>query len=146
MNRKEAIKSILLENEGSYFVFSNGLTSREAIAFYDNGKAFYMLHAMGETFSVGLGLASAMPEKKIVVVEGDGNALMGCSSWSMNTFDNIKLYILDNGVYETTGGQELPKINTHESFIEVITIDDSEFVTPNPKHPKKIIEQFIIDL
>jgi len=146
MNRKEAIKRILLENEDSHFVFSNGLTSREALAFYDNGKAFYMLHAMGEAFSVGLGLASAMPDKKIVVVEGDGNALMGCSSWSMNTFDNIKLYILDNGVYKTTGGQEIPKINTHENFIELIDIEDSEFVTPNPKHPKKIIEQFIAGL
>lgn len=146
MNRKEAIESILLKHKGSHFVFSNGLTSREAIAFYDNENSFYMLHAMGEAFAVGLGLASALPEKNIIVVEGDGNALMGSSSWSMNTFDNIKLYILDNGLYKTTGGQELPTLNPNENFVEVIKIDDSDLNTPNPKHPRKIINQFIKDL
>ena len=146
MNRKEALNKIITENKNSLFIYSNGLTSREALAFYNVKKSFYMLHAMGETLSVAIGLASARPEENIVVIEGDGNALMGCSSWSMNSFPNVKLYILDNGMYKTTGGQKIPTINAIEEYIKIIKIDDSDYLTPNPKEPSLILNEFLNDI
>jgi len=139
MNRVEAIKKIYQENKNSFFILSNGLTSREASFFLPQNNSLYLLHAMGETLSVGIGLASARKDLNVVVIDGDGNALMGMSSWSMNTFKNIKYYILKNGTYCTTGSQELPKFPCLPNWCNIINIEDSKENTPNPPLPGKII-------
>ena len=142
MKRIEAIKKIYSKNKNSVFVLSNGLTSREALHFLPKNNTFYLLHSMGEAFSVGLGLASALENKNVVVIEGDGNTLMGLSSWSMNDFDNIKLYVLRNGTYGTTGYQTIPDIPFQLDFTEIIDIENTNEVTSNPPPAKEIITNF----
>ena len=61
MNRVEAIKNIIKRHEDALFVFSNGLTSREASFFCRNNQSLYLLHAMVVSLPVGIGLAFAMP-------------------------------------------------------------------------------------
>jgi hypothetical protein len=67
---------------------------------------------------------------------------MGLSSWSMNNFDNIKLYILRNGTYGTTGYQKIPDIPFQLGFTEIIDIDNTNEVTSNPPPAKQIITNF----
>jgi sulfopyruvate decarboxylase subunit beta len=67
----------------------------------------YIPSAMGHAPGLGLGLALAQPERGVVVVNGDGSMLMnlGCLVTLANHPANVYLLILDNGIYEVTGGQ-----------------------------------------
>lgn len=140
MNRVEAIEKIYEENKNAFFILSNGLTSREAAFFLPQDNSLYLLHAMGESLSVAVGLASSNKNLNIVVIEGDGNALMGASAWNINTFKNIKYYILKNGTYCTTGSQILPEFQSLPKWCNVIEIENGSFDTPNPPSPDIIIK------
>ena len=138
MNRITAIKQIYGSHPDAFFVLSNGLTSREAAYFIPKNNCFYLLHAMGEALSVGIGLAQAMPGPKVVVIDGDGNALMGLAAWSMMPVAGLKYYILKNRIYETTGGQPLPDPPCIPEWCHVIEIEPGRDTTPNPPAPDVI--------
>ena len=135
MNRIEAIRHIQARHPEAFFVLSNGLTSREAACFADRPANFYLLHAMGEALAVGIGLATARPELTVVVVDGDGNALMGLAAWSMMPVANVRYYVLRNGCYETTGGQPLPELPFVPDWCTVLTVTPGTHNAPNPPPP-----------
>ena len=69
--------------------------------------------AMGKASSVGLGLALARPERRVIVLDGDGSLLMNLGS--LVTIGgmaptNLVVIVCQNGVYEITGGQPIPGI------------------------------------
>jgi sulfopyruvate decarboxylase subunit beta len=68
----------------------------------------YLPSSMGQGPALGLGLALAQPERGVIVVNGDGCTLMnlGCLVTLANHPANLWLIIIDNGLYEITGGQE----------------------------------------
>src|SRR5262245_65140842 len=70
----------------------------------------YVPAAMGHGSSLGLGLALAQPGRGVVVVCGDGHLLMnlGCLVTLAAHPANVFLVVIDNGVYEVTGGQPIP--------------------------------------
>ena len=64
--------------------------------------------SMGQATSLGLGLALAQPERKVVVCNGDGSMLMNLGSLVTITAQapaNLVVVVFDNGVYEITGAQ-----------------------------------------
>jgi thiamine pyrophosphate-dependent acetolactate synthase large subunit-like protein len=63
--------------------------------------------SMGQAPAVGLGLALAQPRRGAIVLNGDGCTLMnlGCLVTLANRPADVYLLILDNGLYEVTGGQ-----------------------------------------
>jgi thiamine pyrophosphate-dependent acetolactate synthase large subunit-like protein len=68
----------------------------------------YAPSAMGEAPALGLGLALARPEKKVIVLNGDGCLLMNLGCLVTITAEappNFLLAIFDNSVYEVTGHQ-----------------------------------------
>ena len=68
--------------------------------------------AMGKASSVGLGLALARPDKKIVVLDGDGSLLMNLGSLvtiANMAPPNLVHFVFENDVYRTTGGQPIPR-------------------------------------
>jgi thiamine pyrophosphate-dependent acetolactate synthase large subunit-like protein len=77
----------------------------------------YIPSAMGHGPALGLGLALAQPERGVVVVNGDGCMLMSLGSLVTLASNpaNIILVVMDNGLYEVTGGQALPG-GTHTDF------------------------------
>lgn len=138
MNRVEAIERIFTAHPGAFFILSNGLTSREAAHFLPRPDCLYLLHAMGEALSVGIGLAQADPSLEVVVIDGDGNALMGLASWSMMPVANLHYYILANGLFETTGGQALPALPFVPPWCRVLQVAPGKAQTPNPPPPEQI--------
>ncbi|MCE7741857.1 MAG: hypothetical protein GOP50_05320 [Candidatus Heimdallarchaeota archaeon] len=89
-------------------VSSNGNVSRQVFTFLPQPQ-IYLRGSMGLPMSIGLGLALAQPKKQVIIFTGDGNFLMGLSSLATignNLPSNLRLIILDNGSYATTGGQE----------------------------------------
>lgn len=67
----------------------------------------YIPSAMGQGPSLGLGLALAQPERGVIVLNGDGCTLMnlGCLVTLAHHPAKVYLLIIDNGLYEVTGGQ-----------------------------------------
>lgn len=138
MNRIEAIETILKRHPQALVVLSNGLTAREAAALRPEDRCLYLLHAMGEAYSVGLGVAQARPDAQVVVIDGDGNALMGLAAWCNAPPPNLTYYVLQNGSYQTTGGQPLPDLPWRPDWCTVLPIEGAPLGTPNPPPPEQI--------
>ncbi len=67
--------------------------------------------AMGKTNSFALGVALARPEEKVIIFDGDGSLLMNLGALvtiAGKRPGNLYHFVMDNGVYATTGGQEVP--------------------------------------
>lgn len=89
-------------------IATTGYMGRELYALDDRPCQFYMVGSMGCAASVGLGLALARPDKRIVVIDGDGAALMRLGIFSTLGTErprNLLHLLLDNGMHESTGGQ-----------------------------------------
>lgn len=140
ITRLEALKKLRGEYKQALFIFSNGLTSRDAARLFGLDGSLYLLHAMGEALSIGIGLARAQPDLTIVVVDGDGNGLMGSASWVLGVPPNLRYCVLANGSFETTGGQELPAPINWPSFCDVRQISANGEKSPTPPGPKAILE------
>ena len=85
-----------------------GSSSFDVVMLGDNPRNFYMWGAMGQAVPVGLGVAIARPEQRVLVVTGDGELLMGLGSLSTvgdKMPANLGILVLDNGQYAETGGQ-----------------------------------------
>jgi phosphonopyruvate decarboxylase len=68
----------------------------------------YVPSSMGQGTSLGLGIALAQPNRKVVVCNGDGSMLMNLGSLvtiSAQAPANLTIVVFDNGVYEVTGAQ-----------------------------------------
>lgn len=68
--------------------------------------------AMGHATSVGLGLALAQPDRRVIVLSGDGSLLMNLGTLvtiSAQSPANLVIVVFVNGVYEVTGAQETPR-------------------------------------
>lgn len=109
MIRYEAIKTILgCLKKDALIIAANGFISRDLYSFNDRPTNFYMLGSMGLASSISLGLAESLPHKKVIVLDGDGNILMNMGSLvtiGNKSPKNLIHIVLDNGVYESTGGQ-----------------------------------------
>ena len=67
--------------------------------------------AMGKASSVGLGVALARPDRKVIVLDGDGSLLMNLGSLVTTANlapPNLIHFVFENDVYRTTGGQPIP--------------------------------------
>jgi len=110
MKRIEAITVIAEEakSQEALVVGNIGFPSRELFAVGDRPANFYMLGSMGLASSIGLGLALARPDEKVIAIDGDGSVLMNLGSLATiadQEPDNYLLVVLDNGCYGSTGSQ-----------------------------------------
>jgi thiamine pyrophosphate-dependent acetolactate synthase large subunit-like protein len=108
VDRREAI-GILLENRGDLLLVTGlGSTTWDAASVADDERNFYLWGAMGAAAMVGLGLALARPDRRILVVTGDGEILMGLGSLATigaQRPSNLAIAVFDNGHYGETGMQ-----------------------------------------
>ena len=99
MKRMEAISEVAAAAEKALIVCNIGFPSRELYAAADRPENFYMLGSMGLASSIGLGLALVRPERKVIVLDGDGSVLMNLGALATiahNALENYLLIILDN--------------------------------------------------
>ena len=121
IDRYLAIQKIL-EHVGvdDLVVSTTGMISREVFMTDDRPGNFYMLGSMGLLSSFGLGVALLTPEQRVLVLEGDGSALMSLGTLPLIATErpaNLVHIILDNEAYESTGGQ--PSISSKVDLAEV---------------------------
>ncbi|MGH7198887.1 MAG: phosphonopyruvate decarboxylase [Candidatus Omnitrophota bacterium] len=117
LKRIEAIEIVSGMLKGDEVVVATtGKPSRELFAVKDRAKNFYMQGSMGHAASIGLGVALAQPDKKVVILDGDGAVLMHMgvlSSIGHYQPKNIYHVVLDNESYETTGDQDTTSPSTN---------------------------------
>ena len=98
-----AESQIVVTNQGSARIWPK-LRSRP-LDFHYNPST------MGGAIPLGLGLALAQPRGEVAVVSGDGSLLMSLGSLVTVVSagaSNLSIVLLDNGIYEVTGGQKTP--------------------------------------
>ena len=109
LDRRAAMAALLRDRDDSLLVVPGlGSTTWDLAALGDNPRNFYLWGAMGGAAMIGLGLALAQPLRRVVVVTGDGEMLMGLGSLAtigIQKPQNLAVIVFDNGVYGETGGQ-----------------------------------------
>jgi len=87
---------------------TTGYCGRELYAIEDCQNQFYMVGSMGCTSSLGLGIALNKPQHRVIVLDGDGAALMRLGALTTIGYErpkNLVHVLLDNQCHESTGGQ-----------------------------------------
>jgi thiamine pyrophosphate-dependent acetolactate synthase large subunit-like protein len=85
-----------------------GSTTYDAGAAGDRPENFYLWGAMGGAAMIGLGVALAQPQRRVLVLTGDGEALMGMgalSTLAASPARNLSMVVMDNGQFAETGHQ-----------------------------------------
>ena len=107
---RRAAMAMLMAGRGDDLLVVPGLgsTTYDLAAAGDNDRNFYLWGAMGGAAMIGLGLALAQPERRVAVITGDGEMLMGLGSLAtigIKKPKNLAVIVFDNGVYGETGMQ-----------------------------------------
>lgn len=107
--RIEVLRAIT-SNSGSsdIIIATTGHAGRELYGCGDQANQFYMVGSMGCASSFALGMAIAQPERRVIVIDGDGAALMRLGAWSVIGRErppNLLHLVLDNEAHESTGAQ-----------------------------------------
>jgi sulfopyruvate decarboxylase subunit beta len=139
MKRIEAIAlaAASAEAQDAMLVCNIGFPCRELFAVNDRVGNFYMLGSMGLASSIGLGLALARPERRVIVLDGDGSVLMNLGTLATiahHAPGNYLLAVLDNCCYGSTGSQptcthlgtDLEKIAKGAGVARARTVTDIE--------------------
>ena len=107
MLRSKCIEAIYPELDDKLVVTIMGACAQELYDLGHKENFFYLQHAMGLASSIGLGLAMHRPERKVVVLDGDGSILMNLGSLATLARyrpKNMVHIIFDNGSLLSTGG------------------------------------------
>ena len=109
LDRREAVARLLANRSPDLLVVTGlGSPAYDVMAAGDDDRNFYLWGAMGGAAMVGLGLAKAQPLKSVLVVTGDGEAMMGLGSLAtiaVHKPANLTIAVLDNGRFGETGMQ-----------------------------------------
>ena len=108
LHRREVVKDLLAERRDALVVAGLGSTAWDCTAAGDSPLTFPLWGAMGTAAMVGLGLAIAQPKRRVLVITGDGEMLMGLGSLAtigVQAPRNLAIAVIDNERYGETGMQ-----------------------------------------
>ena len=114
LERRAVVARILKDRGDALLVTGLGSTTWDTAAAGDNPNNLYLWGGMGGAASCGLGLALAQPERRVLVITGDGEMLMGLGSLATVAVQkpaNLAVCVIDNERYGETGMQR-----THTAF------------------------------
>lgn len=133
--RREGTR-IVAELAGSNPIVSSvGNPTFDLFAVADRPHNFYLWNSMGMASSVGLGLALARPDRRVIILDGDGALLMNLGSLAtamMAGVRNLVHVVWENGGWEITGAQpagttygvDLAAIARGSGFSQTQTVGD----------------------
>jgi thiamine pyrophosphate-dependent acetolactate synthase large subunit-like protein len=108
MERRAFVNALLADRGDLAVVCGLGSPTYDVAAAGDHPLNLYLWGAMGGAAMIGLGLALARPDRRIAVLTGDGEALMGLGSLAtigVKQPENLAIVVLDNRHYGETGMQ-----------------------------------------
>ncbi|MBV1696601.1 MAG: aldehyde dehydrogenase [Hyphomicrobiales bacterium] len=141
LDRRAVVRSLLADRGSLLLVTGLGSPSYDAFAAGDSERTFYLWGAMGGAAMMGMGLALARPREHVLVLTGDGEALMGLGALAtigVQKVANLTIAVLDNAHYGETGmqtshtgrGVDLAAIATASGFSWSQTIATMDALEP----------------
>ncbi|MEE8276993.1 MAG: thiamine pyrophosphate-dependent enzyme [Alphaproteobacteria bacterium] len=106
--RRRVLATVLADRADTLIVAGLGSPAWDLFALGDRAENFYLWGGMGLAAMTGLGLAMAAPARRVVVITGDGEMLMGLGSLATIAVQrppNLAIIVLDNQHYGETGMQ-----------------------------------------
>jgi thiamine pyrophosphate-dependent acetolactate synthase large subunit-like protein len=139
LERRQLVKDLLVDRRDLMVVCGLGSSTYDVAAAGDHPLNLYLWGAMGGAAMIGLGLALARPERRVAVITGDGEALMGLGALAtigVKQPQNLVIVVLDNGHYgetgmqasHTTGGTDLVAIAKGCGFRDALTLTEQSGV------------------
>ncbi len=108
LDRRDFVRE-LLKDRGDLFIVSGlGAPTYDVAAVSPHDLNFYLWGAMGSAAMIGLGLALAQPKRRVAVITGDGEMLMGLGALAtigVKQPANLSVLVIDNRHYGETGMQ-----------------------------------------
>ena len=140
LERRDAVAAMLANRGDALVVTGLGSPTWDVAAVSESPLNFYLWGAMGGAAMIGLGLALAQPSRRVIVVTGDGELLMGLGSLAtigVARPSNLAIVVLDNERYGETGmqashtarGVDLAAIARASGFAAAATIVTSAELT-----------------
>jgi thiamine pyrophosphate-dependent acetolactate synthase large subunit-like protein len=135
LERRKLVKDLLADRGDLMVVCGLGSPTYDVAAAGDHPLNFYLWAAMGGAAMIGLGLALAKPERRVAVITGDGEQLMGMGGLGtigVKQPQNLMIIVLDNGHYGETGmqashtnrGVDLVAVAKACGFADALTLTD----------------------
>src|SRR6266481_3663268 len=136
LERRAFVKELLAERGDLLVVCGLGSPTYDVAAAGDHPLNLYLWGAMGGAAMIGLGLALARPDRRVAVLTGDGEALMGLGALAtigVKQPKNLCIVVLDNGHYgetgmqasHTTGGVDLVAVAKGCGFPDGMTLTET---------------------
>ena len=115
MHRRDAIAALVAAGDNAITITTEQAIGAWRAAVPEPANAIPdhldIVGCMGSASTIGLGIALARPERKVIIVDGDGSLLMQLGSLvtiAGAAPANLFHFVFENGVYETSGSQPLP--------------------------------------
>ena len=108
LDRRKVVAEILKQRGGALIMPGLGAPTWDCAAVDDHPLTFYSWGGMGGCAMMGLGLALAQPRRRVLVITGDGELLMGLGSLATIGVEkprNLAVIVIDNEHYGETGMQ-----------------------------------------
>jgi sulfopyruvate decarboxylase subunit beta len=140
MQRIDALRVVYADIENDIVVTIMGAVAAELYSLGHRKNFFYLQHAMGLASSMGLGLALAKPDRRVIVLDGDGSLLMNLGALSTLAwcapknlihvvFDNQSLLSVGGFPTATSAGSDLAGIALKSGYPEATTVHSIEDFT-----------------
>jgi thiamine pyrophosphate-dependent acetolactate synthase large subunit-like protein len=108
LQRRPLIAELMAQRGATLIVPGLGSPNWDVFACGDSPDYLYCWGGMGLAVPIALGLALALPERRVLAVTGDGEMLMGIGSLAVvadQAPGNLAILVLDNASFAETGGQ-----------------------------------------
>jgi len=108
LDRRKVVAALLADRGDALVVTGLGSPTYDTFAAGDHDLNFYLWGGMGGAAMTGLGLALAQPKRRVLVITGDGEMLMGLGALATIACEapkNLAIAVVDNGHYGETGMQ-----------------------------------------
>lgn len=139
LDRRAAVAAFLKDRKDTLVVSGLGSPTYDLHSVGDHDGNFYLWGAMGGAALIGLGIAQAQPSKRVLVLTGDGEQLMGLGSFAtigVARPRNLDIVVIDNQHFGETGmqashtgrGVDLTAVATACGFVATGTVRTLEEV------------------
>jgi sulfopyruvate decarboxylase subunit beta len=137
MRRLDALTAVYAQLEQCVVVTIMGAVAAELQSLGHRANFFYLQHAMGLASSMGLGIALARPDLRVIVLDGDGSLLMNLGSLTTLAryrpqnllhivFDNASLLSVGGFPTATATGSDLAAIAAAAGVPRTCTVRDTD--------------------
>jgi sulfopyruvate decarboxylase subunit beta len=141
MRRIDALQAISAELQDCAVVTIMGAVAVELYSLGHRPNFFYLEHAMGLASSVGLGIALSKPDRRVVVIDGDGSVLMNLGTFTTMAryappnlthlvFDNESLLSVGGFPTATSTGSDLAAMARGAGIDDAVLVTDEHGFVP----------------